>query len=170
MRRRRIFVPAADVRRWFGKPLPIATLVEGLKELHDRVLPKSEYRFDTRLEIRYEELLHELGHAVALRPREWHIPLDIPLGTALERLGPMTREGNEIDALGFSIVVSEMFGQPIGMRFVDLAVRSNNLKIIFKPREARSLVRGAMTAPGAEDLAFVLAQEVYKILHAKGKV
>lgn len=167
---RRLIVSAKDSRRWFGKPLPISTLNEALKELHDRVLPESEYRFDSRLGVRYEELLHELGHHMSLRPLDWLTPLDISIGAALEQLGAMTREGSEIDALGLSIIVSEMFGHPLTMGYVDLAVRTRNLKFVRTKRQARDLVMHAMTAKDAWDMAYAIANETYSILHKKGAV
>jgi hypothetical protein len=145
----------------------VATLNVGLKELHDRLLPKSEYKFSTKESVRFEELLHEIGHHAALDSRQWNTPRTEAIGTTLSFLSPSTREGNEIDALAISIMVSEFFSRPLPLSYVDLAVRQNNLKFTTRA-QARRMVTYSLTAANFFDLGYAIAHEVYAILHAKG--
>jgi len=162
-------IPAKDSKRWFGKPLSIQKLNAALQVLHSRLLPVSTYKFDEDGFTRYEELLHELGHHVTLSPQSWNDPRDQNIGTVLERMSPSTREGNECDALAFSILVSEMIGQPIPLGYVNMAVNQNNLKFMTI-RQARQMVLSSMTAPNFWDLGYAFATEIYGVLHAQGEV
>jgi len=167
---RRIRIPAKDSKRWFGKPLSIQKLNAALQLLHSRLLPLSTYEFDKGNGFtRYEELLHELGHHVTLSPHTWPTPRDQNVGTVLEEMSPSTREGNECDALAFTILVSEMIGRPISIGYVDMAVRQNNLKFMTI-RQARRMVMSSLTAPNFWDLGYNFATELYSVLHAQGEV
>lgn len=162
-------IPAADSRRWFGKPLSIQKLNAALQVLHSRLVPLSTYEFDDDYVIRYEELLHELGHHFTLNPESWHHPREEPLNISLDTLSPSTREGNECDTLALSILVSEMLGRPLSIRYVDMAVRQNNLKFMTI-RQARRMVLSSMTAPGFWDIGMAFATEIYSVLHSQGEV
>jgi hypothetical protein len=164
---RRRAVPAETSRRYFGKPLDLKILCVGLKVLHDRLLPKSVYDFSDIQEVRFEELLHEIGHHVSLDSRQWNTPRMEPVGTTLSAMSMSTREGNEIDALAISIMISEFLGRPLSIRYVDAAVRNNNLKCT-SITQARRMVNHVLSEDrDMYTLGYSVAHEVYAILHAK---
>lgn len=147
-----------------GKPPSIPQLNTALLTLYRRLLPASNYTWPTRDDVMYEELLHEFGHHVTLNITEWRTPRTTNLGTDLYYLSPGAGEGNECDALAFSILVSELLGHAIGLEYVDMAVRMRNLKILSKT-QARHVIRSLLESERLEMLSSGFVEEVYSIFY-----
>jgi hypothetical protein len=160
-------ITVQEARSLFGKPKLYLVLNSAMRKIYNRLLPHEMTTFSKNDEELFEELLHELAHNIAVRRTSWNTPLHIGLGNYIRNhLGPLTQDGNEIDALAVSYVCAQYLGHPLSDEFIYNAVSTENLKFIRTKKLARQLVRAAMETEDVRSMSYALCTELLGEIHA----
>jgi len=114
-------------------------------ELDDRwdCMAESGYEADSSRAL-VEGCLHDLAHAIDIKPDRATFPTSGALFTIIQRMSPRRQDNNEIRALAIEVAFSQMAGLRLGARFIcTFAAEEMNLP---SNRVQSTLVRRVLAA------------------------
>jgi len=149
-----------DARMFFGPKQPLEHIIKGADRFYVRTFGEYLGRSYQEDDLTYlERILHELGHYYSLKEEFEDAYM---MGERIASLGPMAQDGNEIDALAFSIVTSQWLQHRLTFQIIKDTVSLGNIKLVTSIKVLRCLVRSAMSAPETREISFALAKAIYE--------
>lgn len=160
-------ITARDARKVFGPKQTFDYVLRGTEGFYTSTFGEELGRsYQEDGPAYFERLLHELGHCYSLK-EEFSDSKEMT--ERIVSLGPMARDGNEIDALAYSILISQWLQYPLTFQIIKDTVSLGNIRLVTSTPVLRRLVRYAMTAHEALETSVSIARAIYEEAYLKSK-